>query len=158
MTTSEREPEHRRTDLKREHVRADRLQQPDYDHSDRNIILSYIPESPFERQHDKMPRIGKSQLVTMAAAWHCARNDELSNLYVTYSNTLGGAFVDGVLELIKDPTYAFGEVFPDERVANTDSEAHRMNLTRQKKYATLSGRGMEAGLNGQFDADRKSVV
>ena len=98
------------------------------------------------------PRIGKSQLVTMAAAWHCARNDELSNLYVTYSNTLGGAFVDGVLELIKDPTYAFSEIFPDEQVVHTDSEAHRMNLTRRKKYATLSGRGMEAGLNGQFDA------
>ena len=43
------------------------------------------------------PRIGKSQLVTMACAWHCARNDELSNLYITYSNTLGGAFLDGVM-------------------------------------------------------------
>ena len=98
------------------------------------------------------PRIGKSQLVTMACAWHCARNDELSNLYITYSNTLGGAFLDGVMEIIKDPTYAFSEVFPGEEIVHTDSEAHRMNMTRRKKYATLSGRGMEAGLNGQFDA------
>lgn len=98
------------------------------------------------------PRIGKSQLVTMACAWHCARNDEPSNLYVTYSNTLGGAFLDGVMEIIKDPTYAFSEVFPYEEIVHTDSEAHRMNMGRRKKYATLSGRGMEAGLNGQFDA------
>lgn len=98
------------------------------------------------------PRTGKSQIVTFATTWHCARNDEPSNLYVTYSNTLGGAFVDGVMELIKDPTYAFVDVFPNESIAHTDSEAHRMNLTRRKKYATLSGRGMEAGLNGQFDA------
>ena len=98
------------------------------------------------------PRTGKSQIVTFATTWHCARNDEPSNLYVTYSNTLGGAFVDGVMELIKDPTYAFAEIFPNESIAHTDSEAHRMNLTRRKKYATLSGRGMEAGLNGQFDA------
>ena len=93
-----------------------------------------------------------SQIVTFATTWHIARNDEPSNLYVTYSNTLGGAFVDGVMEIIKDPTYAFSEVFPYESIAHTDSEAHRLNLTRRKKYATLSGRGMEAGLNGQFDA------
>ena len=126
----------------------------------RRFRLKYFVDAIQDLEDDKLdelylhcpPRIGKSQLVTMAAAWHCARNDELSNLYVTYSNTLGGAFVDGVLELIKDPTYAFGEVFPNEIVVHTDSEAHRMNLTRRKKYATLSGRGMEAGLNGQFDA------
>lgn len=98
------------------------------------------------------PRTGKSQIVTFATTWHCARNDEPSNLYVTYSNTLGGAFVDGVMEIIKDPTYAFNEVFPNEEIVHTDSEAHRMNMGRRKKYATLSGRGMEAGLNGQFDA------
>ncbi len=98
------------------------------------------------------PRTGKSAIVTMATTWHIARNDEPSNLYVTYSNTLGGAFVDGVQEIIKDPTYAFSEVFPYENIAHTDSEAHRLNLTRRKKYATLSGRGMEAGLNGMFDA------
>lgn len=98
------------------------------------------------------PRCGKSMIVTMATCWHISRNDEPSNLYVTYSNTLGGAFVDGVLELIKDPTYAYSDVFPGEYVAHTDSEAHRMNLSRRKKYATLSGRGMEAGLNGMFDA------
>lgn len=98
------------------------------------------------------PRVGKSQLVTFATTWHIARNDELSNLYVTYANSLGGAFVDGVQEIIKDPTYAFSEVFPYENIAHTDSEAHRLNLGRRKKYATLSGRGMEAGLNGMFDA------
>ena len=93
-----------------------------------------------------------SQITTFATTWHIAKNDELSNLYVTYANSLGGAFVDGVQEIIKDPTYAFSEVFPYENIAHTDSEAHRLNLGRRKKYATLSGRGMEAGLNGMFDA------
>lgn len=98
------------------------------------------------------PRIGKTQLVTMATAWHIGRNDEVSNLYVTYANTIGGAFVDGVIELIRDPTYCYEEIFPNEKIVQTDSESHRLNLGRRKKYATLSGRGMEAGLNGQFDA------
>lgn len=98
------------------------------------------------------PRIGKSQLITFATAWHCGRNDEISNLYVTYANTLGGAFVDGVIELIRDPTYCYNEIFINEKIVHTDSESHRMNMGRRKKYATISGRGMEAGLNGQFDA------
>jgi hypothetical protein len=93
-----------------------------------------------------------SQLTTFAVAWHCGRNDEISNLYITYANTIGGAFVDGVIELIRDPTYCYNEIFPNEKVVHTDSESHRMNMGRRKKYATLSGRGMEAGLNGQFDA------
>lgn len=98
------------------------------------------------------PRCGKSQTVTFAVAWHIGRNDEVSNLYVTYANTIGGAFVDGVIELIRDPTYCYEEIFPNEKIVQTDSESHRLNLGRRKKYATLSGRGMEAGLNGQFDA------
>lgn len=98
------------------------------------------------------PRIGKTQLITMATAWHCGRNDEISNLYISYANTIGGAFVDGVIELVRDPTYCFNEIFPNEKIVHTDSESHRMNMGRKKKYATLSGRGMEAGLNGQFDA------
>lgn len=93
-----------------------------------------------------------SQITTFAVAWHIGRNDEISNLYVTYANTIGGAFVDGVIELIRDPTYCYEEIFPNEKIVQTDSESHRLNLGRRKKYATLSGRGMEAGLNGQFDA------
>lgn len=98
------------------------------------------------------PRIGKTQLTTLATAWHCARNDEKANLYVTYKNSLGGAFLDGVMEIIRDPTYAFYDVFPNERIIHTDSEAHKMNMGRRKKYATLSGKGMDSGLNGEFDA------
>lgn len=140
--------------IERYRLRKDRFYEP------RRFRLKEFVDDIQALEDDKLdelylhcpPRIGKSQLVTMACAWHCARNDELSNLYITYSNTLGGAFLDGVMEIIKDPTYAFSEVFPEEEIVHTDSEAHRMNMGRRKKYATLSGRGMEAGLNGQFDA------
>ena len=140
--------------IERYRPRKERFYEP------RRKMLKMVVDAIQDLEDDKLdelylhqpPRTGKSQIVTFATTWHIARNDEPSNLYVTYANQLGGAFVDGVIEIIKDPTYAFSDVFPGENIAHTDSEAHRLNLTRRKKYATLSGRGMEAGLNGQFDA------
>lgn len=140
--------------VERHRLRKDRFYEP------RRERLKLFADAITDLEYDRLdelylhcpPRIGKSQLVTMACAWHCARNDELSNLYVTYVNSLGGAFMNGVLEIIRDPTYAFEDVFPNEQVANTDSTAHKMNLGRFKKYATLSGKGMDAALNGEYDA------
>lgn len=140
--------------VERNRPRKDRFYEP------RRGILKPVADNITDLEYDRLdelylhmpPRVGKSQLTTMATAWHCARNDELSNLYVTYVNSLGGAFVNGVLEIIRDPTYAFEDVFPYERIANTDSTAHKMNMGRPKKYATLSGKGMDAALNGEYDA------
>ena len=39
------------------------------------------------------PRVGKSQIITLAMSWHCAKDAEKSNLYVTYKEGLGGAFL-----------------------------------------------------------------
>ena len=98
------------------------------------------------------PRIGKSQIITGYTSWHCAKDSEHSNLYVTHKEDLGGAFLDGVIEIITDPTYRFKDVFPDTRIASTNARAHKLNLDRDKKYATLSGKGLESGLNGEYDA------
>ena len=107
------------------------------------------------------PRIGKSQEITMFTAWHCARDPEQSNLYVTHKEDLGGAFLDGVQEIITDPTYRFGDVFPDIRITETNAKAHKMDLgtraDRRKKYKTLAGKGLESGLNGEYDALGASV-
>lgn len=98
------------------------------------------------------PRVGKSQIITMATAWHCARDTEQSNLYVTYKEGLGGAFLIGVQEIFVDPTYAFKDVFPDVFIAATDAKNNKIDLNRKKKYKSLSGKGLESGLNGEYDA------
>lgn len=98
------------------------------------------------------PRIGKSQIITLAMSWHCAKDAEKSNLYVTYKEGLGGAFLTGVMEIWTDPTYCFSDVFPKAKVADTDSKNHKVDLVRKKKYKTLSGKGLESGLNGEYDA------
>lgn len=98
------------------------------------------------------PRTGKSQIITLAMSWHCAKDAEKSNLYVTYKEGLGGAFLTGVMEIWTDQTYCFSDVFPKVKVADTDSKNHKVDLTRKKKYKTLSGKGLESGLNGEYDA------
>lgn len=98
------------------------------------------------------PRAGKSQLVTGYTTWHCARDMEKSNLYITYKEGLGGAFLEGVKEILTDPTYAFADVFPEVRIVDTDAKNNKLDLGRKKKYKTLSGKGLESGLNGEYDA------
>lgn len=98
------------------------------------------------------PRTGKSQIITLAMSWHCAKDTEKSNLYVTYKEGLGGAFLTGVMEIWTDQTYCFSDVFPKVKVADTDSKSNKVDLTRKKKYKTLSGKGLESGLNGEYDA------
>lgn len=93
-----------------------------------------------------------SQLMTMYATWHCARDMERSNLYVTYKEGLGGAFLEGVKEIITDPTYCFADVFPEAKIVDTDAKNNKLDLGRKKKYKTLSGKGLESGLNGEYDA------
>lgn len=99
-----------------------------------------------------------SQLVTMATAWHISRNHELSNLYITYKESLGGAFLDGVMEILTDPTYCHMDVFPDTAIVYTDAKNHKIDLHRRKKYKTLSGKGLESGLNGEYDAKGWMIV
>ena len=92
-----------------------------------------------------------SQIITLGTSWHCGRDTEKSNLYVTYKEGLGGAFLDGVMEIWTDPTYCHNDVF-HHKVARTDAKNHKVDLDRKKKYATLSGKGLESGLNGEYDA------
>ena len=102
------------------------------------------------------PRTGKTGDITMDTVWHCSRDTEKSNLYVTYKEGLGGAFLDGVSEILTDPTYCYKDVFPDIKITDSDAKNNKLDLgknaNRQKKYKTLSGKGLESGLNGEYDA------
>lgn len=90
--------------------------------------------------------------LTMDVTWHCSRDTEHSNLYITYKEGLGGAFLQGVTEILTDPTYCYGDVFPDVKIADTDAKNNKLDLGRKKKYKSLSGKGLESGLNGEYDA------
>lgn len=108
------------------------------------------------------PRTGKSQDLTMDVTWSICRNPESSNLYVTYKEGLGGAFLQGVTEILTDPTYCHKDVFPEILITDTDAKNNKLDLgtdkKRIKKYKSLSGKGLESGLNGEYDAQGKLII
>lgn len=115
--------------------------------------LQMLEDDELDELFVHMPaRVGKSQELTLATSWKCARNTEASNLYVTYKEGLGGAFIEGVIEIWTDPIYCFSDVFPKAIIVDTDAKNNKVDLQRKKKYKSLSGKGLTAGLNGEYDA------
>lgn len=115
--------------------------------------LQMLEDDELDEFFVHMPaRVGKSQELTLATSWKCARNTEASNLYVTYKEGLGGAFLEGVIEIWTDPIYCFSDVFPKAIIVDTDAKNNKVDLQRKKKYKSLSGKGLTAGLNGEYDA------
>lgn len=150
--------------IERDRRRKDRFYEP------RRKTLKKISDAIQRLENDELdvlfihqpPRTGKSGDLTMDTAWHCSRDTELSNLYVTYKEGLGGAFIDGVSEIMTDPTYRYADVFPRVKITATDAKNNKMDLgtdaRRKKKYKSLSGKGLESGLNGEYDASGWLIV
>lgn len=88
--------------------------------------LQLLEDDELDELFVHMPaRTGKSQELTLATSWKCARNTEASNLYVTYKEGLGGAFLDGVIEIWTDPIYCFSDIFPKAIIVDTDAKIIR---------------------------------
>lgn len=98
-------------------------------------------------------RVGKTQVITFGTSWHTCRNTESSNLYCSYKEDAGGAFLEGVKEIWTDPTYCHKDIFPRAKIVDTDAKANTIDLERKKKYKSLSGKGLTSGLNGLYDAN-----
>lgn len=141
--------------IERDRARSERFYEPRRDKlikiSDVLMQIEYDEETKEFFLHTP-PRIGKSQIITGFTTWHISKDTEHSNLYVTHKEDLGGAFVDGVIEILTDPTYRHKDVFPEVKISSTNAKSHKLDLNRDKKYATLSGKGLESGLNGEYDA------
>lgn len=117
-------------------------------------LLQRLEDDELDEAFIHMPaRTGKSQMITMGMSWHCCRNTEKSNLYCSYKEDAGGAFLDGVKEIWTDPIYRHADVFPKAQIVDTDAKANTIDLERKKKYKSLSGKGLTSGLNGLYDAN-----
>ena len=117
-------------------------------------VLQKLEDDLLDEAFIHMPaRVGKTQIITLGMAWHCCRDMEKSNLYCSYKEDAGGAFLDGVKEIWTDPIYRHLEVFPETKIVSTDAKANTIDLGRKKKYKSLSGKGLTSGLNGLYDAN-----
>lgn len=100
------------------------------------------------------PRIGKSTLMMMFFLWVMGRDNERSNLYCSYTDSVVNVLYNGVLEVLNDKaTYAYGDVFPNTVIASTNAKDLLINLGRRKRYASFTGRSLYGTLNGACDCN-----
>lgn len=98
------------------------------------------------------PRVGKTTLVTFFTTWIMGNNSELSNLYVSFSDTLTNSFYNGALEILNDPaTYRWHDIFPTSQIVQTNAKDETLNIDRRKKYPSLTCRSLYGTLNGACD-------
>lgn len=100
-------------------------------------------------------RIGKTQIVKFGNLWFGSNRPERSNLYSAYSDKITGAFYDGTIELITDPTYTYAELYPKnvEKKLITDGKDLTIDIIRKKTYPTFTMRSIYGTLNGACDCD-----
>lgn len=100
------------------------------------------------------PRIGKSTLMLMFFLWVMGRDSERSNLYCSYTDSVVGVLYNGILEVLLDSaTYAFGDIFPNRKIAGTNAKDLLINMDRKKRYASFTGRSLYGTLNGACDCN-----
>ena len=100
------------------------------------------------------PRVGKSTMILFFLTWIMGKHPESSNLYVAFSDTITRALFDGVMEVITDPvTYNWSKVFPTATIADTNSKNETVNISRKKRYPTLTARSLYGTLNGACDCN-----
>lgn len=103
-------------------------------------------------------RVGKTQIVKFAYVWWGSRNTELSNLYSAYSDKITSAFYTGCIELMTDPTYTYGEIFPDNKIVKTNGDDEIIDLNRVKTYPTFTCRSIYGTLNGSCDCNGLGIA
>lgn len=95
-----------------------------------------------------------STMIMFFLTWIMGKHPESSNLYVAFSDTITRALYNGVMEVITDPvTYNWSKVFPTATIADTNSKDETVNISRKKRYPTLTARSLYGTLNGACDCN-----
>lgn len=105
------------------------------------------------------PRVGKTTLILFFMLWVILRDPERSNLYTSYTDSVVGVFYKGLLEILQDPyTYAWQDVFPERKLVSTNAKDLLLNIDREKRYASFTGRSLYGTLNGACDCNGYEVA
>lgn len=98
------------------------------------------------------PRVGKTTIIMFFILWIILRDSERSNLYCSYTDSVVDVFYKGLLEILNDPvTYLWRDVFPECSIASTNAKDKLLNIDREKRYASFTGRSLYGTLNGACD-------
>lgn len=129
--------------------------------------LLYVAQALQDLEEDKLdelflsmpPRVGKTTLVLFFVLWIILRNSERSNLYCSYTDSVVTVFYKGLLEILQDPiTYLWKDIFPECCVASTNAKDLLLNIDREKRYASFTGRSLYGTLNGACDCNGYEIA
>lgn len=70
------------------------------------------------------------------------------NLASAHSAKLTRSFYDGVLEILTDPEYLYGDVFPTVKIVSQSAKDETIDLNRRKRFKTLTCRSIDGTLTG----------
>lgn len=128
----------------------------------RRKVLSRIVEAMQDLVDDKLdfltismpPGTGKSTLGIFFLSWVMGRDPNGQSLASAHSGTLTRSFYDGVLQIITDSEYLWGDVFPNLNVASTNSKEETIDLLKKHRFSTLTCRAINASLTGATRCDQ----
>ena len=94
------------------------------------------------------PGTGKSTLGIFYLSWRMGKRPDAPNLTSAHSDMLTRSFYDGVSQIIRDPEYLWGEVFPGLSVAATTAKEETLDIGKAHRFSTLTCRAINASLTG----------
>lgn len=94
------------------------------------------------------PGTGKSTLGIFFLSWMMGRNPDAPNLASAHADMLTRSFYDGVMQIIRDPEYLWGDVFPGLNVASTNAKEETVDLGKPHRFSSLTCRAINASLTG----------
>ena len=99
------------------------------------------------------PRTGKTTLVQLFLVWFSKRFPEKANLYCSYAQGVTETFYDGCLEFLTDPTYRLHDLFTGRDVMYQNKQNGTIDLSRIKKYKSITCKSLYGQLNGLCDCN-----
>lgn len=94
------------------------------------------------------PGTGKSTLGIFFLTWVMGKYPMQPNLASAHSAKLTRSFYDGVLQILTDPEYLYGDVFPTAKIVSQSAKDETIDLNRHKRFKTLTCRSIDGTLTG----------
>ncbi len=105
------------------------------------------------------PRVGKSTLCIFFMTWVMGRRPEVANVMSGHSDKLTDGFYREILSIINDNvTYAWADVFPNVKLADSSAKNESIDLGKKKRFPTLTCRPIEGTLTGAVEIGEGGVL
>lgn len=94
------------------------------------------------------PGTGKSTLKIFLLAWLCGKEPDMPNLDSGHSGMMTQSTYDGVLQILTDPEYLWGDIFAGVGGVITNAKELTIDIGKKHRFSTLTCRAIGASLTG----------